>query len=428
MKKGILKVRKTNKGKIFVQIDRQNGKAPMPLSYVRLPDTSLNDKECTYETDKKGIFISISVDGKEVWKKEESKNTRRGENNPRRNQGNRQSNNPQHNNPQGFSDSFSKAHTLLPKDVRHLNGLKDIDNFALKFHKAARYELNHRGDKHKFFFFKNDYRTRTKLEIVPNFGHIDFRAINQRQQEQVTSSFPSNNRHFNLLLNWRMVIGLGGDSVYETGMTLHPVYGIPYIPSSSIKGVLRSWIIRQLFDNDAPEIKEKEKREKTFVTPEARAIHNSSIFCILFGCPKEIRGAQRNLPSALDGKESQGSLRFFDAFPNKAPKLKTDVMNVHYQDWYKEIGYKPPTDTQRTNPIPFLTVDNANDLAFGFNLAITQNQKLSDFKENYHAYIQGASLTPDSTLLDFATYWLKQALTNHGIGAKTAVGYGQMIE
>ena len=44
-----------------------------------------------------------------------------------------------------------------------------------------------------------------------------------------------------------MVVGLGGESVYETSITLHHIYGIPYIPASSIKGVVRSWIITEVF-------------------------------------------------------------------------------------------------------------------------------------------------------------------------------------
>jgi CRISPR-associated protein Cmr6 len=101
-------------------------------------------------------------------------------------------------------------------------------------------------------------------------------------------------------------------------------------------------------------------------------------------------------------------------------------MNVHYKDWYKEVGYQAPTDTQSTNPIPFLTIDNDNNLAFAFNIAITENQQLRSFNENIDSYIQETSLTADSNLLDFANYWLKSALENHGIGAKTAVGYGYM--
>lgn len=408
MKKGVLKVKKTNKGKIFVQLDRLNGKPPMPLSYVSFDNTNFNDKECTYETDKKGIFISIAIGGKVIWQKETEKTTA-----PPKTTGRQLSNRKASPQSQEFLDSFSLQNTLLPKDIRALeNTLNDIDNFSLKFKKAARYELNHRGDNFKFWFFKNDYRTKSKFEIVANYGHTDFQAIIERQNKQVEAAFPNNDR-LQTNLQWRMVIGLGGESVYETGMTLHPVYGIPYIPSSSIKGILRSWVISQLFDKS-----------------EVKAVTESKIFCTLFGCSKEIKDKSgRKHKSALKS-DYQGSLRFFDAFPNKAPKVKTDIMNVHYKDWYKEAGYKPPTDTQMPTPIPFLTIDKDNDLAFNFNIGITENPQIKSFGDvNKLSYIEiDNTLSTDSNVLDIMKYWLKSALQNHGIGAKTAVGYGYMSE
>lgn len=39
----------------------------MPLSYVVFPDTSHDGKECEYETNDKGTFLTIKVDGREVW-------------------------------------------------------------------------------------------------------------------------------------------------------------------------------------------------------------------------------------------------------------------------------------------------------------------------------------------------------------------------
>lgn len=403
MKKGILKVKKTKKGKIFVQIDRQNGKPPMPLSYVSFENTDFHDKECTYETDKRGIFTSISIDGKVVWSKQSKKTNSQ---NQKSNQSGRTRSSKAS---QGFADSFDLDQTLLPKDIRELkNVLRDIDNFSLKFKKAARYELNHRKDKFKFWFFKNDYRTKSQFEIVANYGHTDFQAIIARQNSQVEATFPNNNRRITSNLNWRMVVGLGGESVYETSMTLHPVYGIPYVPSSSIKGILRSWMISQLFDNS-----------------EIKAITESQVFCTLFGCPKEIQDANKKKHLSALKRDNQGSLRFFDAFPTRAPKVKTDVMNVHYKEWYKESGYSPPTDIQMPNPIPFLTVENNNNLAFVFNIGTTHNRQMKSFSEVVDPYIKVSDdLSADSKVLDIVKYWLLDALTNHGIGAKTAVGYG----
>ncbi len=47
-----------------------------------------------------------------------------------------------------------------------------------------------------------------------------------------------------------MIVGLGNESVYDTSMTLHHMYGIPFIPASAIKGVIRSWIIAEMFGDE----------------------------------------------------------------------------------------------------------------------------------------------------------------------------------
>nr|WP_315468635.1 type III-B CRISPR module RAMP protein Cmr6 [uncultured Undibacterium sp.] len=39
----------------------------------------------------------------------------------------------------------------------------------------------------------------------------------------------------------RLFIGMGSASVHETQVLLHPVYGLPYLPASTLKGVLRAW-------------------------------------------------------------------------------------------------------------------------------------------------------------------------------------------
>ncbi len=77
-------------------------------------------------------------------------------------------------------------------------------------------------------------------------------------------------------------------------------------------------------------------------------------------------------------------------------------MNVHYPDYYQ--GSKPPTDTQSPIPVSFLIVTKS---PFNFFIGSSELNTKSDKLK-------------DKTIKD----WLKDALTNHGIGAKTAVGYG----
>ena len=162
--------------------------------------------------------------------------------------------------------------------------------------------------------------------------------------------------------DWRMVTGMGEASVYETNMTLHPIYGIPYIPASSIKGILRHYL---------SELEEG----KAYIEQ-------------IFG---------KNDQDSSTGKPVRGQYIFFDAFPTKAPRIELDVMTPHYPKYYGEG--QPPADWQSPNPIHFLTVGQGTPFRFLIGL-------------------------PDNNLEQRLKTWLEEALTTRGLGAKTAVGYG----
>lgn len=276
------------------------------------------------------------------------------------------------------TDSFQLNKSRVPADTRQLSirGTQ-VDNFSLKLNQFARFEQwenNRREIEMKFLFFKGK-----NFQIQTNFDYIFSKSASQladRQLRAAETLLP------NLIKpifkpEWRFVTGLGGHSVYETGITLHHVYGIPYIPASSIKGVLRSWIIYAQFENN-----------------ERDALRDET-FCHVFGCPAE---------SAL-GKAHQGKVIFFDALPIKSPTIEPDIMNPHYPKWYGGTG--APVDTDSPNPVFFLTV---KDTPFQFILGSKQ-------------WNLGSKTFWDGKTLG---WWLENALVEHGIGAKTAVGYGYM--
>ncbi len=171
-----------------------------------------------------------------------------------------------------------------------------------------------------------------------------------------------------------MVIGLGNESVYETSMTLHHIYGIPYIPGQAIKGVVRNYIITERFNQSEEEALGEEW------------------FCMMFG-----------------SSDHKGKVICFDALPLETPKIEPDVMNVHYPDYYGDN--KPPADYQNPKPIYFLTV---KDTKFEFIIGIKEedNVEIDEFS--------------GKSIIEIAEEYLTKALGVHGIGAKTAVGYGYM--
>lgn len=304
-------------------------------------------------------------------------------------------------------NSFKKDKILQPI-LHKLAGFTDIDNFALKLYKATRADWNEARGRYEFYFFRT-YRGNIEYQIRPNYGKTDFAALTARQ-ERLASALTRQHGSYHALRfqpDWRLIVGLGLESVYETAITLHHVYGIPYIPASSLKGVVRSWVISCCFANQ-----------------EIAALRNQ-LFVYLFGSDDK----------SNDKKQHEGQLLFFDSFPNAAPAIEPDIMNVHFPNYYG--GNEAPTDYQSPNPIVFLTVGNkalsGSDFYFQTIVGVRNNpileniglEKMGDMGVLMPA---GSGLTPKSTVLDLAAYWLKSALTLHGIGAKTAIGYGYMRE
>lgn len=167
--------------------------------------------------------------------------------------------------------------------------------------------------------------------------------------------------------DWRVVVGLGEASVYETNITLHHVYGIPYLPASAIKGILHHYAAAQL----------GEQHEWV----------------------QDVFGAGDR--DTADGRPRKGKIVVFDAFPTQAPRMECDVMTPHYGDYYmkKDVW---PADWLMPTPIPFLTVGGGTP--FRFNIGI-----------------KGENPEPLKAIIKD---WLVNALSESGIGAKTAVGYG----
>jgi len=445
MPKGILKLVTTAKGKIIVSLDRLNGKPPMPLSYVTFNNLEHNDKECDYSIDNAGRIVHINVAGITVFGRAftaPARDTSAQSNYPAT--GSTTGPSPSPHPVYGFHDSINIRETKLPEAVKRLGNF-NIDNFALKYQKAARYIEDAPG-KNKFFFFKNDLRTSRngrpetghKFFIRANYGSLNFQNIGERQKAQAQALFSgSKSKILRIIPDWRLICGLSG-GIYETNMTLHHVYGVPFIPASSIKGVVRSWIISTVFADDVPE----EEKKFPLVNAEYRALKNSRLFCEIFGAPesiervkfengKPIKKKDKNgketdkyeveKDKSATSKEQQGKVIFFDALPITAPQLMPDVINVHYPDWYKEKDYKPPTDFQKTNPIMFLTVTSESQ--FQTVVASHNTQPISDC-DGFELLATPAGVTNGATLVELIEKWVNLALSEHGIGAKTAVGYG----
>lgn len=175
-------------------------------------------------------------------------------------------------------------------------------------------------------------------------------------------------------LDWRMVMGLGGESVLETALTLHRLYGLPCIPASALKGLTRAYLTGEVQGYQSA----KEEQDNADV--------------------KRIFGSQ----------EQAGSVLFFDAFPVEGKaSFALDIMNPHYPDYYAGKD-KLPTNDQSPIPVTFLTVTNTIfTFALTPRMATTEEQRTQ-----FRADVQNVRV------------WLLEALQTYGIGGKASAGYG----
>ena len=179
--------------------------------------------------------------------------------------------------------------------------------------------------------------------------------------------------------SWHFVTGMGQPHPVENGLLWHSVLGTPYLPASSVKGLLRSWF----------------------------ELHELPVEAML-----RMFGSDNKDATRQQSDQRAGDLVFFDAFPLKPVKLIIDTMTPHMGKWYEKGGEQTgharilPADWHSPVPVPFLA---AKELLLQF--AITSRMKSADSDE----------------LIDFAMEALKSALIHVGAGAKTAAGYGHMI-
>jgi CRISPR-associated protein Cmr6 len=196
----------------------------------------------------------------------------------------------------------------------------------------------------------------------------------------------------NIQIKWRLIVGLGASHPQETSMTLHHIYGIPYIPGSAIKGVTRHWAVLKF----AEELSRREKKDFEIAVEEVskaledgKGLDELKVGDLEFSQLIEIFGTQKQ----------QGKVIFFNAYPIGDINLKIDVMNPHYPEYYSKG--QAPTDWQNPIPIKFLTVENTK---FQFYLAVRGENS--------------------NKILEKTKELCLKALKEHGIGAKTSLGYG----
>ena len=237
-----------------------------------------------------------------------------------------------------------------------------------------------------------------------------------------------------------LVCGLGATHVLETSLTLHHIWGVPYIPGSSLKGVCRQVAFWNLVDGKNFSENELENFQKKFYGELAIDNEDMLVYQLLFGA-----------------QDFKGLLLFLDAYPeceNNQKIFILDVMNPHYSSYYGDKDGKiPPADWENPTPIFFLTVKEGVKFRFvvlfdkwrwekikNDGIYITKDKKKylivnkenTENKkdiENDNEKILKVNLPVEQfeNILEnegFFNNILKQALSFYGVGSKTRLGYG----
>ncbi|WP_170970783.1 type III-B CRISPR module RAMP protein Cmr6 [Paenibacillus terrae] len=182
-----------------------------------------------------------------------------------------------------------------------------------------------------------------------------------------------------------LLVGHGGVSALETSLTLHRIYGVPYIPGTAIKG-LAAHYCHHVLGNENSDF-----------------LADHAYYTALFG-----------------SQDQAGYICFHDAWVTShliGSALVQDVMTPHHQAYnaiqLQKLGPKmdaAPRDDDDPIPLPFLAVKVSSHFRFMLTCAI-----------------DGLEEVQTKQWLNIAEEIVVHALEHEGIGGKTNAGYGLMV-
>ena len=252
-----------------------------------------------------------------------------------------------------------------------------------------------------------------------------------------------------------LVTGIGREHPTENGFAFLEPYGLPYLPGSAVKGVLRrsaeelalfevdskGWTLPAvwwLFGFDAtasyfPDHTPVQGPVKQWADAaidhagkldENKTCRNSMLSFLKTALGKEVFDKTFGNCSCKDafGKlqadkglrrsiHVRGSLHFWDVFPDlEGGKVRIDILNPHHKSYYEGKPGAVPGTFENPTPHFFLVVPAGSKLGFMAVLDCLGSLP-QEVKKHWRALLNAA--------LDHAGMWL-------GFGAKTSVGYGRL--
>jgi CRISPR type III-B/RAMP module RAMP protein Cmr6 len=252
---------------------------------------------------------------------------------------------------------------------------------------------------------------------------------------------------------WRLISGFATNPALENGLTLHPLHGFPYLPGSSVRGLVRHVAEHELAgewaDPPDPENLPEGAARETFLqkAEQLRAIFGSlvvenhdganpgwtpprKILALLKkGLPKEDHETRKRIDHLLNG-QTGGLVTFYDAVPDPKHKvpdgkiLRVDVLNPHYPDFFDTQGGSPPSDDQDPRPVYFLTLAPGVKLRFPFRVSDLPPAHREPRDDAERERREALASTTRAEIVEDVRRWLKAGLETWGAGGKTSAGYG----
>lgn len=259
---------------------------------------------------------------------------------------------------------------------------------------------------------KSDFAARNAWNNVKKLSREDrarTEALAERQSALARAAPAESLIRLDALATAPFTTGLGNEHPLENGFAFLNPYGLPYLPGSGVKGVLRQ-SARELASGDWGDAHGwSVDRGYPLVVGDKPVLDSRkqpvmlSRLDVLFG---------RETPAG-ESDHVRGALSFWDVIPQiKGDSLLVEIMTPHQTHYYQNGA--TPHESGQPNPICFLTVPPGSQFAFHVQCDLVLLER------------RAPELARDSrwkTLLEaafaHAFHWL-------GFGAKTAVGYGAM--
>ncbi len=207
---------------------------------------------------------------------------------------------------------------------------------------------------------KNDFAARNTWNDIKALGKADsarMNALSERQAGMASCVSATNLLHLEALAIAPFTTGLGNEHPLENGFAFLNPYGLPYLPGSGVKGVLRQ-AARELASGEWGDTRGW-SGEKTCILEVGKTRIPLSVIDALFGL------------ESGDGETEhvRGALAFWDVIPQiRGDSLMVEIMTPHQSHYYQQKRDRKagdsatPHDSGQPNPISFLTVPLARVL------------------------------------------------------------------